>query len=74
MNILPDELTYGNANAHGGDGLTANEGQWHQIQIREPEKFINKALNIAGLYTLKHRQPILNWQLKDQMWNFTITN
>ena len=24
MNILPDELTNGNANAHGGDGLTAN--------------------------------------------------
>ena len=24
--------------------------------MREPEKFINKALNIAGLYTLRHRQ------------------
>ena len=56
MNILPDELTNGNANAHGGDGLTANGGNDTKSKLREPEKFINKALNIAGLYTLKHRQ------------------
>ena len=37
MNILPDELTNGNANAHGGDGLTANGDNDTKSKLREPE-------------------------------------
>lgn len=53
VNILPDELTNGNG-ANGG--LTANGSNDNKSKLREPEKFISKALNIAGLYILKHRQ------------------
>ncbi|EMG48457.1 YPP1 Cargo-transport protein YPP1 [Candida maltosa Xu316] len=41
--ILPVELS---------NGTTTHDKQ----KLREPEKFINKALNISGLYIMKHKQ------------------
>ncbi|KAI5955304.1 YPP1 [Candida jiufengensis] len=51
-NILPDNFTNGN----GQIDSKINGYIPPKLKIREPEKFINKALNISGLYILKHQQ------------------
>ena len=55
-NILPSDLTNGNSI----DGQTTQQDPNGYVaprpQMREPERFINKALNISGLYVMKHKQ------------------
>ncbi|KAI5965563.1 YPP1 [Candida pseudojiufengensis] len=53
-NILPDNFT----NSNGGGQIDSKINGYipPKLKIREPEKFINKALNISGLYILKHQQ------------------
>ncbi|RCK59055.1 Cargo-transport protein YPP1 [Candida viswanathii] len=50
--ILPSDLT----NGDHPDGAQQNGYVAPKPQIREPERFINKALNISGLYIIKHKQ------------------
>lgn len=53
-NILPSDLTNGNvSHLEEQNGYSTSNPR---PQIREPERFINKALNISGLYVMKHKQ------------------
>lgn len=59
-NILPDNLLNDvskvNGNMNGIDQQVDSGFTPPKLEIREPEKFINKALNISGLYILKHKE------------------
>lgn len=59
-NILPDNLlndvSKANGNMNGIDQQVDSGYVPPKLEIREPEKFINKALNISGLYIMKHKE------------------
>ena len=57
-NILPDNLLSDEEKYNGVANLDQKVDSYvaPTPEIREPEKFINKALNISGLYILKHQQ------------------
>ncbi|KAI3403383.2 YPP1 [Candida oxycetoniae] len=57
-NILPDTLLSDEIKANGAANIDQQMDAYVPPipKIREPEKFINKALNISGLYILKHQQ------------------
>ena len=58
-NILPDNLLNDVSKVNGKmNGIDQQVDSYTppRLEIREPEKFINKALNISGLYILKHKE------------------
>ncbi|KAI5949166.1 YPP1 [Candida theae] len=59
-NILPDNLLNDvskvNGKMNGIDQQVDSTYTPPKLEIREPEKYINKALNISGLYILKHKE------------------
>ncbi|KAI5970068.1 YPP1 [Candida margitis] len=59
-NILPENLlndvSKANGDINGIDQQVDSGYMPPKLEIREPEKFINKALNISGLYILKHKE------------------